>query len=195
MPRTRPNIPITGDDDADRLLVDNPFALVLGMLLDQQVPMEWAFRGPSLLRERLGGTLDAPTLARMSPDEVEAVFREKPALHRFPGSMAKRAHALAQHVVENYGGDAARIWTDAGDVTTVLDRLRALPGYGDEKAKILLAILGKRLGTAPAGWEQAAAPFGDATPRSVADVDSAAALERVREWKRAQKARGKSKAE
>src|SRR5690348_18404012 len=98
MPRTRPNIPITGDDDADRLLVDNPFALVLGMLLDQQVPMEWAFRGPSLLRERLGGTLDASTLARMSPDEVEAMFREKPALHRFPGSMAKRAHALAQHV-------------------------------------------------------------------------------------------------
>ena len=126
---------------------------------------------------------------------MEAVFKQKPALHRFPGSMAKRAHALAQHVVEHYDGDAANIWNGARDATTVLDRLRALPGYGDEKAKILLAILGKRLGQAPAGWEQAAAPFGDATPRSVADVDSAASLERVREWKRAQKARGKSKAE
>lgn len=195
MPRRRPAIPITSDDDANRLLVDNPFALLVGMLLDQQVPMEWAFRGPALLRDRLGGSLDAATLARMSPDEVEAVFKEKPALHRFPGSMAKRAHALAQHVVEHYQGDAAKIWGGARDATVVLDRLRALPGYGDEKAKILLAILGKRLGAAPAGWEQAAAPFSDTAPRSVADVDSAASLERVREWKRAQKARGKSKAE
>jgi len=195
VPRPKRDIPITSDDDANRLLVDNPFALLLGMLLDQQVPMEWAFRGPALLRDRLGGTLDARALAALSPEEVEARFKEKPALHRFPGSMAKRAHALAQHVVDHYDGDASKIWKGAPDATTVLERLRALPGYGDEKAKILLAILGKRLGVAPKGWEQAARPFGDTTPRSVADVDSPSSLARVREWKRAQKARGKSKAD
>jgi len=190
-----PVIPITGNPDADRLLVDDPFALLLGMLLDQQVPMEVAFRGPWVLKQRLGGRLDAATLAATDPDTLAAIFKERPALHRFPGSMAKRAHALATHVVTEYDGDAGAIWRDAGDPATLLDRLRALPGYGDEKAKILLAILGKRFGTAPAGWEHVASPFGDPMPRSIADVESAESLARVREWKRAQKAKGKGKSE
>jgi uncharacterized HhH-GPD family protein len=190
-----PVIPITGNSDADRLLVEDPFALLIGMLLDQQVPMEVAFRAPWVLKQRLGGRLDAATVAAMDPEALEAVFREKPALHRFPASMAKRAHALATHVMEKYGGDAAAIWRGTDDPEVVLERLRALPGYGDEKAKIFLAILGKRLGAAPAGWEKVASPFGDPTPRSIADVDSDASLAKVREWKRAQKAKGKGKAE
>jgi uncharacterized HhH-GPD family protein len=192
---TSRTIPITGNPDADRLLVDDPFALLVGMLLDQQVPMEVAFRGPFVLKERLGGTLDAATLAALDPDAVDALFRQKPAIHRFPGSMGKRAHALAVHVMAEYGGDPARIWRDEHDPEVVLARLRALPGYGDEKAKIFLAILGKRLGEAPEGWEKVASPFGDDTPRSIADVDSDASLTRVREWKKAQKAAGKGKAE
>jgi uncharacterized HhH-GPD family protein len=186
--------PITGDPEADELLVSDPFALLVGMLLDQQVPMEWAFRGPSTLRGRLG-TLDAKSIAAMSPEEVEAVFRQKPALHRYPASMAKRTHALATHIVDQYDGDAAAIWRDVQDPKELFDRLRALPGYGEEKAKIFVAILGKRLGVAPPGWEQYAGPFGDANPRSVADIDSPEALLRVREWKQAQKKAGKTKSQ
>jgi uncharacterized HhH-GPD family protein len=191
---TTGTIPITGDDAANRLLVENPLALLIGMLLDQQVPMEWAFRGPLTLRTRLG-SLDAPTIAAMDPDDVEAVFRDKPALHRYPGSMAKRTHALCVHLVEHHGGDAAAVWSDGADAATVFARIRALPGYGPEKAKIFLAILGKRLGVAPPGWEALANPFSDEAPRSVADVDSPESLQRVRAWKQAQKAAGKSKAE
>lgn len=184
--------PITGDAAADQLLADDPLALVIGMLLDQQVPMEWAFRGPATLSARLGG-LDAARIAAMEPEELVAVFREKPALHRYPGSMAKRTHALCRVIVDSYEGDAAKIWLGVPDAEVLLDRLRALPGYGDEKAKILLAVLGKRFGLAPAGWERIAKPFSDSTPRSVADVDSPEALERVRQWKRAQKAKGRAK--
>ena len=185
-------IPITGDAEADRLLVTDPFALLLGMLLDQQVPMEWAFRGPATLRQRLGG-LDCSSIAAMTPEALDAVFREKPALHRYPGSMAKRAHALAVHIVEHYDGDAAKIWKGTRDPAVLFDRLCALPGFGKEKAKIFLAILGKRLRVAPKGWEEYASPFSDAQPRSVADIDSAESLKRVRAWKQAQKAKGKSK--
>lgn len=185
-------VPVTGDDAADRFLVDNPFALLLGMLLDQQVPMEWAFRGPLTLNERLG-RLDPTAVAAMSPDEVEAVFKSKPAVHRFPGSMAKRAHALAQVIVDEYGGDAAAIWRDAPTGDDLYARLRALPGFGEEKAKIFLALLAKRLGVKPPGWEAAAQPFSDSTPRSVADIDSPETLARVRDWKRSQKAKGKTK--
>ncbi|MBA2327872.1 MAG: Fe-S cluster assembly protein HesB [Actinobacteria bacterium] len=188
-------IPVTGDPDADRLLVDDPLALLIGMLLDQQVPMEWAFRGPFTLRERLGvtGHLDAQAIAAMAPDELEALFLTKPALHRYPASMAKRTHDLCRHLVDEYGGDAAAVWRDASSGEELYQRLRALPGYGDEKAKIFLAILGKRLSVAPPGWEQAAAPFSDTTPRSVADIDSPESLLRVREWKTAQKAMKKAK--
>jgi uncharacterized HhH-GPD family protein len=187
-------MPITGDPAADELLVTDPLALVIGMLLDQQVPMEWAFRGPATLRDRLGG-LDCAKIAAMAPEALEAVFKEKPALHRYPGSMAKRTHALCTQIVEQYDGDAAKIWSGVQDPAVLYERIRALPGYGDEKAKIFLAILGKRLQIAPKGWETYAAPFSDANPRSVADIDSRENLERVRAWKQAQKAKGKSKAE
>jgi uncharacterized HhH-GPD family protein len=188
-------LPVTGEREADRLLVENPLALLIGMLLDQQVPMEWAFRGPLTLQERLGSSLDAETIAALGPDKVEAIFRDKPAMHRYPGSMGKRTHALCAYVVEHYGGDAGAVWRDASSGAEVYRRLRELPGYGEEKSKILLAILGKRLGVAPPGWEEAAAPFSDTTPRSVADVESEATLAHVREFKRAQKAKKKGKAD
>jgi uncharacterized HhH-GPD family protein len=191
---TSASIPVTGDPAADELLTQNPLALLIGMLLDQQVPMEWAFKGPYTLNERLGG-LDAAAIAAMDPDDLEAVFKTKPALHRFPGSMAKRTHALAQVVVDDYAGDAASIWTTATTGDELFERLQALPGFGAEKSKIFLALLAKRLGVKPSGWEDAAKPFSDSTPRSVADIDSAESLARVREWKRAQKAKGKSKQE
>ncbi len=189
-----PALHITGDSDADQLLTRDPLALLIGMLLDQQVPMEWAFRGPATLRNRLGG-IDAATIAAMDPADLEAVFRDKPALHRYPGSMAKRTHALCQHVVDEYGGDASKIWKKERDAKVVFTRLRALPGYGDEKARIMLAILGKRLRVAPAGWEEYAKPFSDDQPRSVADIDSPETLAQVRAWKQAQKAMGKGKAD
>ena len=192
---TSGTIPITGDEAADRLLVDNPLALLIGMLLDQQVPMGWAFRGPFTLQERLGGSLDAETIAAMGPDKIEAIFRDKPAMHRYPGSMGQRTYALCAYIVENYGGDAGAIWRDAPSGQEIYRRLRELPGYGEEKSKIFLAILGKRLGQAAAGWEEAAAPFSDATPRSVADVGSAESLERVREFKKARKAAKQGKAD
>ena len=186
-------LPVTGDPDADALLVSDPFALLLGMLLDQQVPMEWAFKGPHTLKERLGGELDASKIAAMDPDEFEAVFKQKPALHRFPGSMGKRAYALAQVVASEYDGDASRIWKGVDSAQDLYERLRALPGYGDEKAKIFMAILAKRLGIRPSGWETVAAPFSDDTPRSVADIDSEDALQRVRAFKKDMKAKGKTK--
>jgi uncharacterized HhH-GPD family protein len=187
--------PFTGNADADQLLTDNPLALMLGMLLDQQVPMGWAFRGPFTLQERLGGSLDAEAIAALGPDKVEAIFRDKPAMHRYPGSMGKRTYALCAFVVEHYDGDAGAIWRDAPSGQEVYRRLRELPGYGEEKAKIFLAILGKRLGQAAPGWEEAAAPFSDATPRSVADVGSAESLARVREFKKARKAQKRGKAD
>jgi len=185
-------VPVTGDPAADALLVENPFALLLGMLLDQRVPMEWAFRGPYTLNERLGG-LDPTAIAAMAPDAVEAAFKAKPAVHRFPGSMGKRAHALAQAIVDEYGGDAAKIWNDASSGADLYERLHALPGFGEEKSKIFIALLAKRLGVTPDGWEAAAKPYSDATPRSVADIDSPETLARVRDWKRSQKKKGKTK--
>jgi uncharacterized HhH-GPD family protein len=188
-----PKIPITGDPAADRLLEEDPLALLLGMLLDQQVPMEWAFKGPATLKERLGGRLDATEIAAMGEDAVVEVFCQKPALHRFPGSMGKRAHAVCQYLVEHYDGDAAQVWKRATTGTEALANLRALPGYGEEKSKIFLAILGKRLGVAPPGWEEAAMPFSDGETRSVADVADEESLLSVRAWKKAKKAAGKSK--
>jgi uncharacterized HhH-GPD family protein len=186
------DIPVTGDADADRLLAENPLALLLGMLLDQQVPMEWAFKGPATLSTRLGG-LDARAIAELDPDALDVAFRTKPAVHRFPSAMAKRTQALCRVLVDEYGGDAAAIWRDVPDGAELFTRLRALPGFGDEKTKIFIAVLAKRLGVRPPGWEAAAAPYSDTTPRSVADIDSPEALAQVRDWKRAQKARGKGK--
>lgn len=175
---------VTGDADADRLLADDPLALMIGMLLDQQVPMEWAFMGPFRLRERLDGELDAKRIAGMNDDEIEAVFKQKPALHRFPGSMGKRCRDLCAHLVEHYDGDAAKVWETADDGEDLLGRLTELPGYGEEKARIFLAVLGKRLGVAPDGWEEAAVPFSDDQPRSVADIGSEESLQEVRAFKK-----------
>jgi uncharacterized HhH-GPD family protein len=186
---------ITGDAEADKLLHDDPLALLLGMQLDQQVPMEWAFASPARLRERVGGTLDAHALAAMAPDEIEAAFKGPPALHRFPGSMAKRAHELFRVVADEYGGDASGIWTGASTGDELLARLKALPGFGDEKSRIFLAVLAKRLGVRPAGWEAAARPFSDDVRRSVADADSPEHLEEVRAFKKAMKAAGRGKAD
>ena len=190
-----PTLPVTGDPEADQLLVEDPLALLLGMLLDQQVPMEWAFSSPLKLRERLGGRLEADVIARMLLEELEALFKGPPALHRYPGAMANRAQQLCQHLVEEYGGDAAAVWRDVPTGAALFARLRALPGYGGEKAKIFLALLAKRFGVAPEGWEELAEPFSDDAPRSVADIDSPDALARVREFKKAMKAKGKGKAD
>ena len=188
-------MPVTTNDEANALLVQDPLALLIGMLLDQQVPMEWAFLGPYTLKERLGGTLDAAAIAAMDPTELEEVFKAKPAMHRYPGSMAKRTHALCQFLVERYDGDAGTVWRNVRSGDELYRRLRELPGYGEEKAKIFLAILAKRLGKAPAGWEEAAAPFSDDQPRSVADVSSAETLLQVRDFKKMMKAKGKGKAD
>jgi uncharacterized HhH-GPD family protein len=188
-----PVMPVTSNDEANQLLLESPLALLLGMLLDQQVPMEWAFLGPWTLRARMGGTLDPAAIAGADPDELEAIFRGPPALHRYPRAMAERTRALCAHLVEYHGGDAADVWTGAADGADLLKRLRALPGYGAEKAKIFMAILAKRLDVRPEGWESAAAPFSDDVPRSVADIDSPEAFERVRAFKKAKKAEGKGK--
>ena len=193
-PPSRPagTLAITGDVDADRLLNTDPLALLIGMLLDQQVPMEWAFRGPATLLDRLG-RLDAATIAEMDPEAFVAACRIKPAIHRFPNSMAGRIQDLCRHLLENHDGDAADVWEGAADGADLARRLRALPGYGAEKTKIFVAILAKRMGVAPDGWRAAAGPFADDVPRSVADIDGPEALEGVRAWKKAQKAAGRTK--
>lgn len=189
------SIPITSNDEANRLLVTDPLALLLGMLLDQQVPMEWAFLGPFTLKARLGGTLDAHAIAAMSEEAIVEVFCEKPAVHRYPAVMARRTHELCQVLVDTYDGDAGRVWKNVRTGDELYRRLRELPGYGDEKSRIFMAILAKRLGKKPAGWEEAAAPFSDTTPRSVADIDSAEGFARVRAFKKAKKAAGQGKAD
>ena len=183
---------ITGDAAADNLLNTDANALLLGMLLDQQVPMEWAFAGPSTLKERLGH-LDPGKIAAMPEDDFVSICCEKPAIHRFPGSMGKRIHQVCAVVADQYDGDAANLWTGVDSGKELFRRLKALPGYGDEKSKILVAILGKTQGVAPDGWRTAAGKFGDDVPRSVADITDEASLGRVRDWKKAQKAAKKDK--
>lgn len=176
------------DSDADALLSSDPFALLIGMLLDQQVPMETAFAGPKKIADRMGG-LDAADIAACDPEQFAALCSEKPAVHRFPGAMAKRIQALAQVVVDRYGGDAAGLWTvDDPDGAELLRRLKALPGFGDQKAKIFLALLGKQYGVTPAGWREAAGDYGVAGSHlSIADVVDAGSLERVRATKKRMK--------
>lgn len=180
---------LTGDADADRLLDTDPFALLTGMLLDQQVPMETAFSGPRKLADRMGG-LDPQRIAEMDPDEFAAIASQPPGIHRFARSMAGRVQGLARHVVDEYDGDASRIWTDDDpDAATVLRRLQALPGFGKEKSRIFLAFLGKQRGVAPRGWREAVAPFGEpGTTRSIADITDKASLQAVRATKKAIKA-------
>ncbi|GAD34112.1 HhH-GPD family protein [Microbacterium sp. TS-1] len=186
---------ITDDDDADQLLTENPLALLIGMLLDQQIAMETAFTGPLKIRER-AGSVDAATIAGYDPEEFVEVFRQTPAVHRFPGSMAGRVQTLCQTIVDDWGGDASAIWTSGDpDGPTVLKRLKALPGFGEQKAKIFLALLGKQYGFAGSGWREAAGSYGDeGSFRSVADIVSPESLTKVREYKRAAKAAAKEAA-
>lgn len=189
------SFPITNDPEADALLAADPLALVIGMLLDQQVPMEWAFRSPSTLKARLGDRFRADAIAAMDPEDLVAVFCDKPALHRYPAAMARRVHELCVHVVENHDGDPARIWKGVRSGEALYQRVRALPGFGEEKAQIFVALLAKRFHRAPVGWQEAAGAFADDEPRSVADISSREAFTEVRAWKKAQKAAKKSKSE
>jgi uncharacterized HhH-GPD family protein len=176
------------DPDADRLLSESPLALLIGMVLDQQIPLEWAFRGPYVLRERLGGRLDAAEIAAMDPEEFVRVFSMKPALHRFPASNARRVQELCRVVAEDYGGDAARIWETARSGDELLRRVKALPGFGDQKARIFVALLAKQLGVRPPGWEDAAGAYGaPGTRMSVADIVDERTLAEVRAYKSAKK--------
>ena len=183
---------ITGDEQSDALLNGDGTALLIGMLLDQQVSMELAFTGPLKLHQRLGG-LDAAAIAAMEPEAFLAACAEKPSIHRFPGSMGRRTQELCQALVERYGGRAEAVWEGVGTGQELVARLEALPGFGKEKSRIFAAVLGKRLGVRPPGWEEAAAPFSDGERRSVADATDPEALAEVRAWKRAKKAAGKAK--
>lgn len=183
------------DPKADKLLAEDPLALLIGMVLDQQVPLERAFSAPADLRDRLGGTLDASSLADMDPDHLVELFRQRPALHRFPGSMAGRVQQVCRVITEEYGGDAGAIWGGVTDGGELLARVRALPGFGDQKARIFVALLGKQFGVRPPGWEEASAPFGEkGSFRSVADIDSPEALVTVRQHKKEAKAAAKAQA-
>lgn len=191
---TTPALWLTGDAEADTLLDRDPFALLLGMLLDQQFPMESAFAGPLKVRQRLG-TLTPAEIAAADPDRFGELCRTPPAVHRYPGSMAGRIQAVARAVAHDYDGDVTRLWTDPGpdggapDGATVLARLTALPGFGDQKARIFLALLGKQRGVTPPGWREAAGAYGEeGSTRSIADVTDAASLLAVRATKQAAKA-------
>ena len=187
------SLQLTSDPAADSLLSEDPFALLVGMLLDQQIPMELAFAGPRKIADRLGG-IDPREIADHDPEGFAAICAERPAVHRFPGSMSKRIQELAREVVDRYGGDAAALWTqDDPDGAEVLRRLKALPGFGEQKAKIFLALLGKQYGVTPPGWRVAAGDYGKAgTHMSVADVVDKGSLEQVRAYKKKMKAAAKA---
>jgi len=179
--------------DADELLDRDPLALLVGMLLDQQIPMEKAFAGPQVLARRMGvDHLDAAEIAHADPGVFAKMFIGPPAIHRFPGAMAARVQALAAVVLEEYGGDAAAVWSTAASGERLLERLAALPGFGAQKARIFLALLGKQRGVRPRGWREASAPYGaEGVFQSVADVTDAEALRKVREHKKEMKAAAK----
>jgi uncharacterized HhH-GPD family protein len=186
---------LSGDEQADELLTTDPLALLIGMVLDQQIPLERAFRSPYDLQQRLGGSLDAARLASMDPEKLAAVFSETPALHRFPKSMAGRVQDVCRLIVDSYGGDAAAIWNSATTGKELLANVKALPGFGEQKARIFIALLGKQLGVRPPGWEKVASPFGETGSfRSVADIDSPETLTKVRQYKQQLKAKAKAKA-
>src|SRR5690349_1196257 len=184
-------IRIAQDDAADEVLSEDPFALLVGMLLDQQYPMEHAFRGPWKIRSRFG-TLDPSAVAGAEPEAFADLCSTPPAIHRYGRSMAGRVQQLAAVVRDEYGGDARRIWTEAPDADDLLARLRALPGFGDQKARIFAALVGKQLGVRPAGWQEAIGPYAeDGSYRSVADVVDGESLQKVREFKQAAKAQAR----
>jgi uncharacterized HhH-GPD family protein len=178
---------ITGDPVADQVLSDDPFALVVGMMLDQQYPMEHAFRGPAKVLERFG-TLDPAAIAAADPEEFAALCSTPPAIHRFPGSMAARLQTLAGIIEEKYDGDASRLWTEAATGQDLVKRVMELPGFGKQKAQIFTALLAKQLGVRPDGWERAAGVYAEDGYRSVADVVDASSLQKVRDFKKSAKA-------
>ena len=175
-------LPYTGNDDADRLLAEDPLALLIGFVLDQQVPLQKAFSGPYELRQRIG-TLDAAQIASMDSGALEQAFKERPALHRYPGNMARRTQALCEAIVRDYGGDAGAVWRDAASGKELERRLLGLPGIGEMKSRTLIGILAKRFGVQPAGWEAVAPQH-----HSLADVDSPETLAEYQAGKRAYKA-------
>lgn len=193
-------IHIAQQPEADELLGRSPLAALVGMLLDQQVPMEWAFTGPYTIAQRLGGDdLDAAQIVAYDPDAFAELLKEKPAVHRYPGSMAKRIHQLCQYLVDEYDGDASAIWRDAATGAELLARLKALPGFGTQKAQIFLALLGKQYAVRPKGWREAAGAYGEqGSYRSAADITGPESLAKVRahkqEMKRAAKAAKSPKA-
>jgi uncharacterized HhH-GPD family protein len=182
-------IQIAQEPHADQVLAESPFALLTGMLLDQQYPMEHAFRGPAKILDRFG-SLDPATVAAADPEEFAALCSTPPAIHRFPGSMAARVQALAAHVVEEYDGHAERLWEEAESGQDLMRRLQALPGFGKQKAQIFVALVAKQLGVRPPGWEDAAGAYAEpGSFRSVADVVDATSLDKVRSFKKEMKAR------
>ncbi len=184
---------LSQDPAADELLSNDPLALLIGMVLDQQIPLERAFRSPYDLKQRLGGRLDAEEIAAMDPDELAEIFARPPALHRFHSSNAKRVQDLCRLLVERYGGRADAVWRSAADGAELLANVKALPGFGDQKARIFVALLGKQLGVRPPGWEEAAGNYGQpGTYQSVADIVDAESLARVRRYKQEQKAAAKA---
>lgn len=189
-----PNIRIAQDDTADHLLSTDPFALMVGMLLDQQYGMEHAFRGPAKIVDKLG-TLDPATIAAQDPEEFADLCSTPPAIHRYARSMAGRVQQLAQVVVDDYDGDSAQIWSTSGTTQELLKRLKALPGFGDQKARIFAALLGKQLGVTPDGWREAIGPYAESGSfRSVADVVDDVSLQKVRDFKKQAKAAAKAAA-
>lgn len=183
---------ITGNPESDAFLNANGTALLIGMLLDQQVPMEWAFNGPWTLKSRLGH-LDAKKIAAMDPNEFLTLCLQKPAIHRFPKSMAQRIQAMCVVLADKYKGKGENMWADVTDAQVLFERLRELPGFGEEKAQIFIALLGKRFDIAPTGWKKAAGVFSDSNPRTVADITSPETLLKVRTWKKAEKAAARDK--
>jgi uncharacterized HhH-GPD family protein len=184
-----PSLRLSQVPEADALLARNPLALLIGMVLDQQIPLEKAFTSPYVLTLRIGRDLDAADLAARDPEQLAAIFATPPALHRFPGSMSARVQALCQAVVDEYADDAASVWTTAEDGPELLRRVKALPGFGEQKAKIFVALLGKQLGVTPPGWQTSAGAYGEAgSLLSVADIRDAGSLERVRAYKKQAKA-------
>jgi uncharacterized HhH-GPD family protein len=187
---------LTGDENADQLLSSDPNALLIGMVLDQQDRLEKAFAGPWVLAKRMGGTFDPSTIAEMDVDEFVGLCAERPAVHRFPGSMGKRVHQVCQALVRDYGGNAANLWAGVTDGKELKRRVGSLPGFGDQKASIFVALLGKRLGVTPDGWRDAAGKYGEeGSFRSVADIVDADSLVKVRETKKAEKAGARAAAE
>jgi uncharacterized HhH-GPD family protein len=186
-------IHITGDADADQVLTDSPFALLVGMMLDQQYPMEHAFRGPHKVLSRFG-SIEPAAIAAADPDAFATMATTPPAIHRYGGSMAARLQALAAIVETEYGGDASRIWTEASTGQELLKRVQALPGFGKQKAQIFVALLAKQLGVRPDGWEEAVGAYAEDGYRSVADVTDPASLQKVRDFKKAQKSAARAEA-